>query len=60
MVTIKDEALRLIGRLPADCSWEDVSYAIHVRLTIEAGLADSDADRILSTRHVRERLGLRH
>ncbi|HET6763703.1 MAG TPA: hypothetical protein VFH27_08520 [Longimicrobiaceae bacterium] len=59
-MTIKDEALQLIGHLPADCSWEDVSFAIHVRLTIEAGLADGDADRVVSTEQVRERLRLGH
>jgi hypothetical protein len=40
---IREEAMRLIERLPEDMTWEDLMYEIYVRQSIEAGLADSEA-----------------
>ena len=45
---IKAHAHRLIDDLPADASWEDVLYAVHVCQLIEAGLADVAAGRTIS------------
>lgn len=42
---IKNEALRLIEKLPEDVTWDDIMHAIYVRQSIEAGLADSKAGR---------------
>jgi len=55
---IKDEALKLIESLPDNSTWEDLMYQIYVRTTIEAGLADSKADRITEVEKVREEFGL--
>lgn len=54
----KDEARRLIDRLPADATWEDLQYEIYLRQAIESGMRDSDAGRTLSSSDVRARLGL--
>ena len=35
--TIKDEALRLVERLPDDATWEDLQYEIDFRQAVEAG-----------------------
>jgi predicted transcriptional regulator len=53
---IKDEARRLIDRLPADATWEDLQYEIYVRQAIESGLRDSEAGRTLSLAEVHARL----
>jgi hypothetical protein len=45
--TIKEEAQRLIEKLPDDATWDDVMHEIYVR---QAGLADSEA-RIFSDIH---------
>lgn len=50
---IKEEARRLIDRLPENATWDDLMYEIYVRLAIEAGLADSKVGRITSVEAVR-------
>ena len=55
---IRQEAQRLIEKLPADATWDDLMYEIYVRQAIEAGLADSDAGRILDVKDVRVKFGL--
>jgi len=55
---IKEEARRLIENLPDDATWEDLMYQIYVRTSIEAGLADSEADRVTEVEKVREEFGL--
>ena len=57
-VTLKTEAHRLIDTLPDEATWEDLMYRLYVRQAIEQGLADSDADRVISADEARARLGL--
>jgi predicted transcriptional regulator len=58
MVSIKEEARRLIEKLPENSTWEDLMEQIYVRKTIEAGLADVDAGRTVPLKEVRQRFGL--
>ena len=44
--------------LPEDVTWDDLMYQIYVRQTIEAGLADSEADRVTEVENVRHEFGL--
>jgi hypothetical protein len=37
MVNLKDEARRLLDRLPDDASWDDLIHEISVRKAIESG-----------------------
>ena len=55
---VKEEARRLVENLPEDVTWDDLMYQIYVRQTIEAGLADSEADRIIEVKDLRKRFGL--
>lgn len=55
---VRDEARRLVEQLPDDATWEDVLYQIDVRQSVEAGLADFQAGRVVTTDEVRRRLGL--
>jgi hypothetical protein len=55
---IREEAMRLIERLPDDMTWEDLMYEIYVRQSIEAGLADSEAGRVKNVADVRSEFGL--
>ena len=48
----------MIDRLADDATWEDLQYEIFVRQAIEAGLADSDANRVLPHDDAQRRLGL--
>lgn len=56
--TVKDEARRLVDQLPDDAGWDDLLYQIYVRQSVEAGLADVAAGRLVSTEEVERRLGL--
>lgn len=56
--TIRDDARRLVEQLPDDATWEDLLYQIYVRQSIEAGLEDCRAGRLVPSSEVRKRLGL--
>ena len=55
---IKDEARRLLDRLPEDVTWDQLMHEIYVRQSIEAGLAASKAGKTVDVATVRERFGL--
>jgi len=55
---VKEEAKRLVENLPEDVTWDDLMYQIYVRQAIEAGLADSDAGRVVDVEEVRKQFGL--
>ncbi|GAA6619474.1 hypothetical protein [Scytonema sp. NUACC26] len=58
-LNVKEEARKLIERLPEDCTWDDLMYEIYVRQVVEAGLADSKAGRVRSVQDVRAKFGIR-
>ncbi|MGL4552140.1 MAG: hypothetical protein ACRC33_13245 [Gemmataceae bacterium] len=39
-VSIKSEARRLVEQLPDDATWDDLTYQVYVRQSIEEGLKD--------------------
>jgi predicted transcriptional regulator len=53
--TVKEEAQKLVERLPADATWEDLQYQIYVRQAIEAGMRDSRAGRTVPQEEARKR-----
>jgi hypothetical protein len=53
--SIKQEAKRLIDRLPEDITWDDLMHEIYVRLSVEAGLADSKAGKTVDVSEVRQK-----
>ena len=55
---IRDEARRLVDHLPDDATWNDLLYQIYVRQSIETGLADCSAGRLVPAEEVTRRLGL--
>ena len=58
MRSIKEEAHRLVDKLSEDATWDDLKYLIYVRQNIKAGLADSEAGRVVDVSEVREECGL--
>jgi hypothetical protein len=56
--SVKEEARRLVDRLPEDATWEDLQYEIYVRQAIEAGLKDSREGRTVPLEEARRRFGL--
>lgn len=55
---IKEEARRLVEKLPENSTWEDLVHEIYVRQAIESGLADSRAGRTTDVKQVRSSFGL--
>lgn len=55
---IKDEAGKLIEKLPDNSTWDDVMHEIYVRQAIELGKNDSDTERTLHVSKVRRKFGL--
>jgi hypothetical protein len=58
-LNVKEEAKRLIERLPENMTWDDLMHEIYVRQSIEDGLADSEAGRAVDVAEVRAKFGLR-
>jgi predicted transcriptional regulator len=56
--TIKEQAHRLIDRLPEDATWEDLQYEIYFRQAVEAGLKDSREGRTVPLDEARRRCGV--
>jgi predicted transcriptional regulator len=54
----KEEAHRIIDRMPANATWDDLMREIYVREAVERGLADSKAGRTKEVREVRAKYGL--
>ncbi len=55
---VKEEARRLVERLPDDATWEDLQYEIYFRQAVEAGLKDSQEGRVVQLEEARRRFGL--
>lgn len=56
MSTVRDDAIKLIQSLPADCSLEEIQYHLYVRDKIDRGLADIDAGRTVSHDEVKKQV----
>jgi hypothetical protein len=56
--SIKIQARRLIDKLPATASWDDVMYQMYVRQKIEAGLADLTAGKRHTHASIKREFGL--
>jgi predicted transcriptional regulator len=46
--SIKPDARQLVERLPEAATWDDLAYEVFVRQSVEAGLRDADAGRLVS------------
>jgi hypothetical protein len=57
-VDVKEEAKRLIEKLPENMTWDDLMHEIYVRQSIEAGLADSQTGKVTDVAEVRAKFGL--
>jgi hypothetical protein len=54
----KRQAHELIDALPDSATWEDVAYEVELRASIERGLADSDAGRVVALEDLMKELGI--
>ena len=54
----KEQAHKLVDRLPETAGWEELAETVETILDIEAGLADSAAGSVIGTDDVRREIGL--
>jgi hypothetical protein len=54
----KDEARKIIDKMPQDATWDDLIREIYVRQTIERGLEDSDSGQTKDVQEIRVKYGL--
>jgi predicted transcriptional regulator len=53
---VKNSIRSVMETLPDTVTWDEVQYRLYVRQQIEAGLADSEAGRLVDTEELRQRL----
>lgn len=56
--TVKAEAHRLLDKLPDDATWDDIVYELAVRRSVERGLNDADAGRLVDAKELRREFNL--
>ena len=49
---VKEAAHQLIDQLPDEVSWDELAYQIEIRASIERGLADAEAGRLISQEEI--------
>ncbi len=54
----KDEAHKLVDKMPENATWDDLIYEIYVRQAIEQGLYDSEAGKPKEVGEIRKKYGL--
>ena len=54
----KEDAHKIIDRMPVDATWADLMQEIYVREAIAKGLADSEAGRAQDVKDIRADYGL--
>lgn len=55
---VREEARKIVESLPDNATWDDLMYEIYVRQSVEEGVADGDAGRVISVEDLRESFGL--
>ncbi|HEY0681586.1 MAG TPA: hypothetical protein VGD45_04595 [Steroidobacter sp.] len=56
--SLKRQAHELIDNLPESATWEDVAYEVELRASIERGLADADAGRLIPIEDLKKEFGI--
>jgi len=56
MNPLKEEAQKLIERMPEHVTWDDIMYEFYVRKKIDSAIQAAEEGRILSHEEVKKRL----
>ena len=55
MQIAKEEARKLIDKLPEQATWDDIMYEFYVRKKLEAALKAAEEGRVVSHEEVKKR-----
>ena len=56
--SLRQQVHQIADQLPAGATWDDVLYQVELRASIERGLADADAGRVIDVEELRREFGL--
>lgn len=56
MNPVKEEAKKLIEKMPDTATWDDIMYELYVKKKIASGLKAADEGRVVSHEEVKKRL----
>jgi predicted transcriptional regulator len=56
MNIIKEEAKKMIDRLPDNATWDDIMYELYVKKKIATGLKAAEEGRVVSHEDAKKRL----
>jgi len=56
MNIVKEEAKKLIEKMPDTATWDDIMYELYVKKKISAGLAAAGEGRVVSHEEAKKRL----
>ena len=56
MATVKEEARKLLERLPDEAYWDDLMYEIYVQKKIDMGLKAAESGKLVPHEEVKRRL----
>lgn len=56
--TLKEKAHALIDQLPEDASWEDLAYEMDLCASIDRGLGDAKAGRVIPVEDLMKEFGI--
>ncbi len=54
--SIREEVIRMIQRLPDDCTLEQIQYHLYVREQVGHGIADIETGRTVSHEEAKQRI----
>jgi len=57
-LTLPEQVHQIADRLPPGATWDDVRYQIELRASIERGLADSRAGRLIPVEELLREFGI--
>jgi hypothetical protein len=55
MNQVKEEAKKLLDKLPDEISWDDIMYEMYVRNKIDKGIQAADEGKLISHEEVKKR-----
>jgi predicted transcriptional regulator len=55
MSIVKEEAKKILDRIPEEATWDDIMYEFYVRQTIETSLEAEDAGDVVAHEEVEKR-----
>ena len=57
-MSVKQDALALVAKLPENVTWEEIRYQVYVRSRVDAGLNDLAEGNVVSHEQIKKEFGV--